>query len=454
MGGTPHIRSAPPFRPGPGPAAPPRDLVIPFEQAAVFEITGRPGNVLQDVITVSPDGAFVATAIGYGFEEERGRDETLQLQGTAARAPGDVRLGEIPPAALIEGFRLSPASERVALKPAGPARRERELSDEALPVAFLASSLLQRVRQGGEISFLFSMLDSATGRELQDEPAHNLASLGKSNGERPFRPLARPLSFAPRSTLRLQVVEGSEGLHGRLHVVLFGYKILGAAACPEPAMRAFATAAAPPPPGRGERIVPFDYVMTFPLSGRPGERVTDEIAINVEGGFVAETLGYGLATAGRSVPLLAAVRRVVGGNPGDPIVLGQVPLKALPTNALVEGLRIRPDMVRLAFGGGGNLTGALREDLADSLFESLNRPDDASFLYTLFDTGTGRELQNRPIHNVAGLGIATGDRPFKRFARPLVFQPRATLRAEIEERFGRGTLYLVFQGYRLLGGGR
>ena len=54
-------------QPGPGPVRP--GMVIPYEHCAVFSLTGRPGNILQDVITVSPEGVFVATAMGYGFDE-------------------------------------------------------------------------------------------------------------------------------------------------------------------------------------------------------------------------------------------------------------------------------------------------------------------------------------------------------------------------------------------------
>ena len=71
------------------------------------------------------------------------------------------------------------------------------------------------------------------------------------------------------------------------------------------------------------------------------------------------------------------------------------------------------------------------------------------FRYTLFDGGTGRELQNGLINNIAGLGIANGDRPFKRLARPMIFYPRSSIRVVVQEHFGRGRLYLVFQGYKL-----
>ena len=86
----------------------------------------------------------------------------------------------------------------------------------------------------------------------------------------------------------------------------------------------------------------------------------------------------------------------------------------------------------------------------DELFERLNRPEDVSFRYNIFDSGRGRDLQNQPLHNVAGLGIANGDRPFKKLARSMVFLPRSTIRVQVEEIFGRGTLFIVFQGYKFL----
>jgi hypothetical protein len=77
-----------------------------------------------------------------------------------------------------------------------------------------------------------------------------------------------------------------------------------------------------------------------------------------------------------------------------------------------------------------------------------------AFRYGIVDTGTGRELQNQRLFNVAGLGIADGDRPFKKLARPMIFLPRSTIRIEVEEVYGRGKVFIVFQGYKLLGGQR
>jgi len=49
------------------------------------------------------------------------------------------------------------------------------------------------------------------------------------------------------------------------------------------------------------------------------------------------------------------------------------------------------------------------------------------------------------------LGIANGDRPFRSLAWPMHFLPRSTIRLRVEEVFGRGQLYIVFQGYKKLG---
>jgi hypothetical protein len=427
----------------------PRPFVIPYEHCAVFSLTGRPGNILQDVITVSPEGVFVATAMGYGFDEERGRPLQLTI-AAASSPPGDVALAAVPATALIDGVRINPGAASMLFAPGSSV-----LTNQALPRAFLVDNLLERVKPTEDISFFFSMLDSASGRELSDEPAHNLASLGTSTGERPFRTLPRPLAFAPRSTLRVQVIENSDRVTGTLHVVFFGYKLLGLAACPEPLLRSLTTSSLPGPPGEiaaSSDVIPFDYVMTFPLSGRSGNRVASEIAINVEGGFIADTIGYGLVPAARGVPLLEAARRA-GLIIANQIDLADIPLSLFPAGVLAEGVRVRQSLVQLAFQAGGSLA-TIPAAFVDDVFERLNQPEDVRFLYSFNDTGLGRDLQNRPIHSIAGLGIANGDRPFKRLAPPLTFLPRSTLRAEIEERFGRGTLFMTFQGYKLLGASR
>jgi hypothetical protein len=239
-------------------------------------------------------------------------------------------------------------------------------------------------------------------------------------------------------------------------------------------------------------------VTTFALAGRPGNTVEAEATVNAEGGFVATSVGYGLLVEEQGVRILwenaqditdsplvdqpagalpqpppivnwdirliAQLRRAWldtleqqrRGNPPaiippEPLVnLAFLPLRLLPPNALAEGIRIRPDFVRVAFQNNGRLADAIPVSWLDQLFERLNRPDDVSFRYTVYDGGRGRELQNQPLHNIAGLGIATGERPFKKLARPLLFLPRSVIRVRVDERFGRGTLFIVFHGYKAL----
>lgn len=431
--------------------------MIPYDYAATFAMTGRPGNAIQDVINISPDGVFVATAIGYGFEEERGRPLNITLtpeqNDAGTLLPGDITLGQLPADALLDGFRVNPRFEPLVFQAQAVQSRGQRFSDQLLPTT-LANELLQRVKPPEEISFLFSIIDTATGRELQDEPTHNLASLGISNGERPFRLLAHPVTFMPRSTIRLEVIERSEGLQGALFIVLYGYKVLASPVCPEPVVRRLRGPRECPVETIGapsQRVIPYDYVSRLELTGKPGNVVTDELAINAEGGFVATALGYGLAVDTQAVEV-RDLPGFSGGGPGETRSLAQIRLRAFPADALTDGIRIRSNFVRIAFQNNGALADAVPVDLVGKIFERLNRPDDVSFRYSLFDAGRGLELQNRAIHNIAGLGIANGIRPFKKFARAMVVLPRTILRVSVEERFGRGALFVVFQGYKLLGG--
>jgi hypothetical protein len=432
---------------------------IPYDAAASFELQGRPGRVVASVINIDVDGTFVATAIGYGLEEDCRRPLELPeiVPGEGATPEtfrlGEIRLGDITPDVLIDGFRAKPDPALFDTGTTGP----RVGLDRVIAQA-ARGSVLEHLVPRSEVSFFFSIVDSNSGRELQDEPIHNLASLGKTNGERPFRVLPQPLSFAPRSTIRLQVIENSEGVRGTLFIVLYGYKILAASHCPETVVRALR--GTPECPGEiiglpTDRITPFDYVANLQLLNRPGRLITQDVNVNVEGGFVATALGYALQAESPPLSLAAAIARLDATTRADIVNAdGEINLAALPLSlfgarAVEDGFRIRPSLLRVALQDGGALSETVAPELIDKVFESLNRADDVSFRYTLFDGGTGRELQNGPINNIAGLGIANGDRPFKRFARPMIFYPRSTIRVMVQEHFGRGRLYLVFQGYKL-----
>lgn len=161
---------------------------IPYDYVAVFDLIGQRGNRVEQVISISVEGAFVVTAIGYSF----------------IAAP-------LPP----EG-------------PDGMTETERML-------------LRCLLTQACGVDFLYSIVDSATGRELQNRSIHNIAGLGDPFGNRPFLPMPKPMLFLPRSTIRVVLEEVSEGpIYGyeadngqrvtsQVFIDLKGYKILGQA---------------------------------------------------------------------------------------------------------------------------------------------------------------------------------------------------------------------------------
>ena len=169
---------------------------IPYDYVATFKLTGTRGTRVQDVITISTEGTFVAVSVGSSFAPAEERTYADDRTGAVRH---DVRAGCSPPRR-TEPRRRSP---------------------------LLAESLLLRF---GGIHFLYTIVDSGSGRELQNKAVHNIAGLGAADGERPFRPFARPVPFVPRSTIRIEIEELSAGpffRDGTLFLVLHGYKRLG-----------------------------------------------------------------------------------------------------------------------------------------------------------------------------------------------------------------------------------
>jgi hypothetical protein len=141
--------------------------------------------------------------------------------------------------------------------------------------------------------------------------------------------------------------------------------------------------------------IPYDYVATFTLVGIRGNRVQDVINISTDGAFVAVTIGYSF-----------------------------IPAK-LPDESILPGPNEGIFAAALSSFGALNL-----DSMVPSLWARLSGID---FKYSIIDSGSGRELQNKAIHNVSGLGEPTGNRPFRPFARPQLFLPRSTIRIEVEE---------------------
>ncbi|MGQ0567983.1 MAG: hypothetical protein ACT4P5_00420 [Armatimonadota bacterium] len=195
----------------PPPAVAPTTKEIPYDYVAKFKLQGKAGNRVQDVINISVEGGFVAVAIGYSFIPAK-------LPAPPASPAGLTVLIARPPNTTVEWLLaniIEPIVNPLALM-------------QCLVVHFCG------------IDFKYSIVDSGTGRELQNQPIHNIAGLGEATGDRPFRPLAKPMLFMPRSTIRIEVEEVSEGpIYGyedqvtkqrvgaELFIVLHGYKVLG-----------------------------------------------------------------------------------------------------------------------------------------------------------------------------------------------------------------------------------
>lgn len=178
----------------------------------------------------------------------------------------------------------------------------------------------------------------------------------------------------------------------------------------------------------GVKEIPYDYVATFKLTGTRATRVQDVITISTEGTFVAVSVGYSF------VPAQGAVTVSTIPAPFDLAFAGVFP--ATPATP--------PDTTRAQLAFKTFVEGALLKAAG------------IQFLYTIVDSGSGRELQNKAVHSIAGLGSADGHRPFRPFARPVQFVPRATIRIEVEELsegplFKDGTLFIVLHGYKRLG---
>jgi hypothetical protein len=138
------------------------------------------------------------------------------------------------------------------------------------------------------------------------------------------------------------------------------------------------------------RRLPYDYVALFRLTGRRGSIVPATINISAEAWFICTSIGYSLEEP-------------------EPPANGNGPV------------------INLAAGPGG-----------------------LSFKYAIIDKGSGRELQNTPIHNLAGLGAPDGVRPFRELVVPYVFAPNSSIVVELHEitTVANGIVHINFQGYK------
>lgn len=418
---------------------------LPFVYAVQLPLRGEPGRVVEGVIAMGADSGFMATSISYGLEQQRGEDiSATPLAVNNAQSVPSLQLGQFPVAALLRGVRLNPRylatllnTDPTLVGMPGILATERGLSDQPFGADFLSRSAFENVAPRAQVQFRISLIDTASGRELQDQPVHSIASLGDAGGKRPFRHFAQPFFLERRSTLRVQVIEESAGTTGTLFVALHGFRALPQNDC---GLEQWPMGPVLPP----RRALPFDHVARVTLEGIPGRVTTREVQVEAANGFRITSVGYGLSAGDDAAPLR------LEGQPNG-FDLGSVRVEQLPADAWVDGIRLRPSFLRYAVLPNGALNNSVPSFAAPMLFERLNRPEDVSFRYKIEDQGLGRELQNTALHNIAGLGEADGRRPFLRLARPWELSARSTVRVSVEEVFGRGELYFVFHGYHLPG---
>src|SRR5216683_1085433 len=209
---------------------------LPFDYAASVPITGQPGSVHESVINISPEGPFTACGVSYGFEQDRGQSIGPFLLPPRRPAggtilPGDLTLADFPLDVLMEGVRVGPRYLPMIFETRASARgseftgqfAQTAVSTDVLNVA----PVFQHVQPPVEFEFFFSIIDSASGREFQDQPEFNVAALGEAHGKRPFRIFPSPVHFGPRSSVRIQIVERTAKVKGTLFLNLFGVQRSG-----------------------------------------------------------------------------------------------------------------------------------------------------------------------------------------------------------------------------------
>jgi hypothetical protein len=254
-------------------AVPPQPTrrTIPFDYSFTFKLEGKPQRSVSATVMVSVEGAFVANGIGYGFvplvEPVRFGGTRAEFQAPRGSPPfesGPVTLQEITFDAVLNlaAKRLNESQARLsggigaqtgAVLEAG-FRFNPELVNQILlgnsfdPIDdSLLANLFELVAPPlDEVQFLYALSDEATGRAFQSEPILNTAGLGDAKGERPFRQFAVPITFAPRTRIKMDVTEIQQA-KGSLYVSLHGYKVLGGEGTPTGA------AAQPPAPAAGRR---------------------------------------------------------------------------------------------------------------------------------------------------------------------------------------------------------
>ena len=170
------------------------------------------------------------------------------------------------------------------------------------------------------------------------------------------------------------------------------------------------------------------------------------VALRVASTAAADVPGLRLANGPFSL-VVAALSEALGETPQDN--LSQIGPQTAA--ALRSGIKLNPEVAEAILLGQANANN--RALLARAFQVVAPPPESLQFTYALFDDASGREFQNEPILNIAGLGSADGQRPARYFARPIEFGPRSVIRLQVTPMTEfRGELHVTLQGYKVLGG--
>ena len=213
---------------------------IPFDYSFVFPLQGRADRTVSATVKVSVEAPFVARSIGYGLIPSRPRVQfgvrlttpppttkvglldVLGLISEALMAKGGWPLVE---SVLRSGLKLNPETADLVLGALLEGRMP-TLTAEAGEKLFEASPV-----PPGPFTFEYALYDQGSGRAFQSDPILSTAGLGTADGDRPFREFVPAITFAPQSTIRMDVTEVTPHA-GTLYVALHGYKVLGGSGTP------------------------------------------------------------------------------------------------------------------------------------------------------------------------------------------------------------------------------
>jgi len=428
-----------------GPLAPSMTKTIPFDYAFEFKLKGKDPNnsgdvvKLQDVVEISMQGVFVAVSLGYSFvlDESKAPREIPIDNVPPITPPVIVRANfpgegpqEPPPLIQIAG----PPNSRVTILRLTRSFRERLVLGEPSRFQDITIPLQPGERDsillGPEGTAVFAVPDSEGSAQLRAwDRDNNLIGESLQSAVVGPDPLTGSLPKVgdkfihiygfPTRTATVLLFEGKTGK---------AFPVQSEAGAPDHEFTFNET---------GWQKVPL--LISDPPGSAPTERPLSP------GDLLMITPKFGPNDFGTPSVFTVSSRRV-SDLPLGAVMNGMANTNAgalRPTTRFANILRANPPV--------GSLS---RETLA-SAFEAVAGQQDISFLYSIDIVSSGRELQNKPIHNIAGLGIANGDRPFRPFARPIAFEPRSVIRIQIEELSTLpGTLQIVLQGYKTLGTGR